>query len=87
VTYTKQLGVQKVFVMDLATGAEQQITSGGGSDENPSFSPDGYFIAFSSTRGGQPKIYITTRHGAPPIMVPTGDGADMMPSWVPLRGK
>ncbi len=87
VAYTKQLGVQKVFVIDLATGAEQQITSGGGSDENPSFAPDGYFIAFSSTRGGQPKLYITTRHGAPPIMVPTGDGAAKMPSWGPLPGK
>jgi len=76
-----------VFVLDVATGAEQQVTSGPGSDENPSFAPDGYFIAFASTRGGASKIYITTRHGAPPVMVPTGDGSARMPSWGPLPGK
>ena len=69
VAFTKQLGgVHKVFVYDLTTGQETQVTSGGGSDENPSFSPDSYFIAFSSTRSGQRKIYVTTRHGTPPVM-------------------
>jgi TolB protein len=47
----------------------------------PSFAPDGYFLAFSSSRTGQYKIYLTTRHGGDPRMVPTGPGEDTMPSW------
>jgi len=85
VVFTKQLGgAQKVFLHDLTSGQETQLTSGGGSDENPTFAPDSYFIAFTSTRTGQKKLYVTTRHGTPPVLIPTGDGAAQMPSWGPL---
>ena len=54
---------QRIFVQDLVTGAETQVSFGPGSDEQPSFCADSYFIAFSSTRGGGHGIYLTTRHG------------------------
>ena len=54
----------RIFVQDMLTGMERQITFGPGSDEQPSFCADSYFIAFASTRGGGRGIYLTTRHGA-----------------------
>ncbi len=74
-------GQHRIFVHDLLTGVERQVTFGPGSDEQPSFAPDSYFIAFMSTRSGQPQIYLTTRHGGDARRVPTGDGDARFPAW------
>ena len=50
---------QRIWMRDLATGAERQISFGPGDDEDPSFAPDGYYVAFASSRTGQWKIYLT----------------------------
>ncbi|MDR1855872.1 MAG: translocation protein TolB [Desulfovibrio sp.] len=70
----------RIFVQDMVTGAERQITFGPGSDEQPSFCADSYFIAFSSSRGGRRGIYLTTRHGGDAKQVPTG-GSASFPRW------
>ena len=71
----------RIFVQDMLTGMERQITFGPGSDEQPSFCADSYFIAFASTRGGGRGIYLTTRHGGDAKQVPTGGGAASFPRW------
>lgn len=71
----------RIFVQDLVTGIERQVSFGPGRDEQPSFAPDSYFIAFASNRSGQHRIYLTTRHGGEPRMVPTGGGAATFPRW------
>ena len=74
-------GQHRIFVHDLLTGQERQVTFGPGSDEQPAFAPDSYFIAFMSTRSGQPQIYLTTRHGGDAKRVPTGSGDARFPAW------
>jgi TolB protein len=74
-------GKHKLFLVDLASGRERQLTFGPGSDEDPTWSPDGYFIAFASTRSGPSKIYLTTKHGDEPILIPTGPGEATSPAW------
>lgn len=64
----------------MATGQETQVSFGPGSDEQPSFCADSYFIAFSSTRGGGHGIYLTTRHGGEAKRVPAGNSA-FFPRW------
>ena len=71
---------QRIFVQDLVTGAETQVSFGPGSDEQPSFCADSYFIAFSSSRGGQRSIYLTTRHGGDAKRVPV-KGDAFFPRW------
>lgn len=71
----------RIFMQDLTTGQEKQLTFGPGNDEKPAWAPDGYFLAFTSSRAGGYKIYITTRHGDAPFLVPTGDGEATAPSW------
>ena len=71
----------RIFVHDMVTGYEQQISFGPGRDEQPAFAPDSYFVAFTSTRGGSSQIYLTTRHGGEARKVPTGAGNASFPSW------
>lgn len=70
----------RIFAMDLTTGEERQITFGPGNDEQPAFAPDGYFVAFTSTRQGPKQIFLTTRHGDPAVQIPTG-GDGSFPAW------
>ncbi|BAV92567.1 PD40 domain-containing protein [Candidatus Desulfovibrio trichonymphae] len=70
----------RIFVQDMVTGMERQVTFGPGSDEQPAFCADSYFIAFASTRGGG-GIYLTTRHGGDAKQVPTGGGPSSFPRW------
>ncbi|WP_051261033.1 PD40 domain-containing protein [Desulfovibrio inopinatus] len=83
IVFTRQSGTHRTYLIDLSTGNERQITFGPGSDENPTFSPDSYFIAFASTRSGKSQIYVTTIHGDTPSHVPTGSGSARMPAWCP----
>ena len=71
----------RIFVQDLTTGTEQQISFGPGNDVLPSFAPDSYFIAFTSNRSGPNQIYLTTRHGGDAKKVPTGSGDASFPRW------
>jgi TolB protein len=88
VTYSKQAGGgHRIFVYELATDTEKQVSFGGGSDENPSFAPDSYFIAFSSSRAGGRKLYLTTRNGDGAVQIPTGDGEALMPAFSPVAAK
>jgi len=88
VTYSKQAGGgHRIFVYELATDTEKQVSFGGGSDENPSFAPDSYFIAFSSSRAGGRKLYLTTRNGDGAVQIPTGDGEAVMPAFSPVAAK
>jgi TolB protein len=82
VAYSRELpDGHRIFLQDLSSGSEKQLTFGPGSDEHPWFSPDGYFIVFTSSRAGGYKLYITSRNGDTPIQVPTGDGDATSPTW------
>ncbi|MDD6088808.1 MAG: translocation protein TolB [Desulfovibrionaceae bacterium] len=81
IAYTRGAGGGRIFVYDLLTGQERQVSFGPGSDEHPSFAPDSYFLAFTSTRSGSRQIYLTTRHGGEARMVPTGGGEAFFPRW------
>ena len=71
----------RIFVQDMLTGMERQVTFGPGSDEQPAFCADSYFIAFASSRGGARGIYLITRHGGDAKRVPTGGGNASFPRW------
>ncbi len=70
-----------IKVLDLATNDVRQLTFGLGSNESPSYSPNGRHIAFSSTRGsGLKQIYTIGRDGNGLRRV-TSTGNNEMPSW------
>ena len=71
----------RIFVFDMVTNSERQVSFGPGTDEEPTFCADSYFLAFSSTRAGGKQIYLVTRHGGDVRKVPTGPGDAAFPAW------
>jgi TolB protein len=70
-----------IAVIDLVTGQDQLLTTGPASHENPSFSPNGEWIAFDSRRpGGRRHIYIMSQDGRYTRQVTTR-GNNSHPSW------
>jgi len=71
-----------VFTLNLKTNQVRQITSGG-NNEDPSFSPDGRYLVFSSTRVGKPALFLADTTGEHQVQLTTSGGDDTSPSWSP----
>jgi len=65
---------------DLASGVTRRITFGEGSNESPSYSPNGRHIAFTSTRAGGTQIFTIGRDGRGVRQI-TREGSNSTPSW------
>ena len=72
-----------IKVVDLATNEVRQLTFGLGTNESPSYSPNGRHVAFMSTRGsGNKQIWLIGRDGRG-LRRLTSTGNNEMPSWSP----
>ena len=71
-----------IWVVPVAGGTPQQITqSASGSSNSPAWSPDGSQLAFVSTRGGTPQLYLMAAAGGEPRKisdVATGVGGPLV---------
>ncbi len=78
-------GQQEVFIADLQnpTLTPIALTQSLGNKE-PTFSPDGQWIAFTSTRDQNPEIYIMTTNGTGQQNLTQNPGRDLQPDWQPL---
>ena len=74
-TSTKDL-----FMHELSTGRNQQLTRNSGYNENPSWSPDGRHLAFESNREGSVQIHSMLANGSRVRRLTTG-GRNTNPSW------
>lgn len=79
----------QIFVVDVATGKETQITSGNYDCSSPTWSPCGAKLAFSSNRTAEPDynnqsdIWVVNADGGELTRVTPGDGPCASPSWSP----
>jgi len=62
------------------TLSSQRLTNGPGSNERPSFSPDGKRIVFCSTREGKSQIYVMRVDGSE-VEPLTSQGNNYGPAW------
>ena len=67
-------------MIELATGQVRQLTFGEGTNESPSFSPNGRHIAFTSTRSGKSQIFTIARDGKDLRQI-TRVGNNYQPDW------
>ena len=66
--------------MDVATREIRQLTSNSGSNECPTWAPDGRHIAFQSNRSGTEQIYIMLLDGSGERRI-THQGSNSSPAW------
>jgi TolB protein len=71
-----------VFTVNADTGEMVRITEGHGSNQHPTWAPNGRAIAYESSRGG---VWISTADGRTERQV--FKGSAMAPSWGPLLMK
>lgn len=75
--------VSNLVLVDARSGALTQLTEGNYRDVNPSWSPDGQRIAFSSNRTGQFEIHVINRDGTDLVQVTNEVGDKSYPTWSP----
>jgi TolB protein len=76
-------GDANIYVVDLASRRERQITSGSALDVSPAFSPDGNQIVFNSDRGGDQQLYVMDANGGGIRRISFGRGRYATPVWSP----
>jgi TolB protein len=69
-----------IFLAEVSSGKIFQLTSGSGSNEGPSWAPDGRHLTFQSNRTGSPQVFIMLVDGTETRMVTT-QGSNTSPSW------
>ncbi len=77
---TSEAGLE-LYVMDLETGAERQITNNEDPDWSPMWSPDGERIVFSSSREKNVDIYLLNVSTLEDVRLTTHEADDINPSW------
>jgi TolB protein len=70
-----------IFLTDMAGRQPARITRGEGSNEDPRWSADGRFIAFSSDRSGRYEIYVMDGDGSAPHRLVSLPGSSITPDW------
>ena len=81
--------IQNVFISDLETGKETQLTNILTEERHPRWSPDGRQIAFLSYRDNKPNLWVIPSGGGVAkkvtLNVPNPDGSCYLtrPSWLP----
>jgi dipeptidyl aminopeptidase/acylaminoacyl peptidase len=80
----------QLWLVDVATGQAEQLTSGPYDHQDPQWSPNGTRIAFVANRTPDPDRNTNTdvwvveaRPGASPVQVSTGPSRDWGPRWSP----
>jgi Tol biopolymer transport system component len=72
-----------IWVASSAGGRAFPVTSHVEMDDNPVWSPDGKWIAFSSTRTGGNDIFVVKPEGGKPKRVTFWSGNDTPTDWTP----
>jgi TolB protein len=71
---------QDIKVLDLTTRQVRQLTFGEGTNESPTFAPNGRHLAFMSTRSGKAQIFTIARDGRDLRQI-TRVGNNYQPNW------
>ncbi|MFA6583790.1 MAG: DPP IV N-terminal domain-containing protein [Elusimicrobiaceae bacterium] len=72
-----------IYLIDPTGSQLRKLTNNAGSNEDPSWSPDGRFIAFTSTRDNGRQIYVMDADGSAPHLVERLAGKSYTPHWSP----
>lgn len=72
-----------IFVMDIQSREQRQVTFALGADLHPSWAPDGSRIAFASDKEGVFNLYTVDENGENRTRMTNSTGDDVQPDWSP----
>jgi hypothetical protein len=75
----------EIWVMSANGSAQTRLTNNPAIDNQPSFSPDGTQIAFSSDRDGDTDIFVMDANGQGQTSLTMGPGNGYLPDWQAVR--
>ncbi len=73
-----------IYVLELETGILTRLTTHPAKDADPSWSPDGAQIAFTSSRDGNEEIYVMNVDGSNLRNQSQNPARDFGPAWSPI---
>jgi TolB protein len=76
-------GIRQIWVYDLATREERQLTQGPGNKENPSWAPNSLHLVFNSTDANACDLYLINLNQPKATKITFGTGEKHFPSWEP----
>src|SRR5690348_14643497 len=72
-----------LWVVSRAGGSARRLTSTPSEETDPHFSPDGSYIAFTSTVSGNTDVYVVPTTGGDPKRLTWHPGVDYVRGWTP----
>ena len=76
----------QIRMYSLLLGRTVSFNSAGGTNVSPAWSPNGQQLAYSSSRTGDPEIWVSDAQGAAAHRLTSFRGPDVSPTWNPKTG-
>lgn len=73
----------RMYSLELGRAVSFPAGAAGGSNQSPAWSGDGTKVAFSSSRTGDPEIWVADASGGNPRRITYFKGPDVSPTWNP----
>jgi len=70
-----------LFTVNVDTGKVTRLTQDQGDNEEPTFSPNGRLIIFSSGRTGTSRLFVMNSDGSNQLPLPMESGTYSTPDW------
>ena len=81
IAFVSRSGNFDVYVVNTDGSNLTRITQDMGDNEDPTWSPDGNYLGFRSTRTGTSQIWMSTEDGAHQVQLSNGKGNYSNPDW------
>ena len=76
----------RILIRDVTTGFRGEVRARGlGSLDDPAWSPDGRYLAFTLTRGDNAQLYVARADGTRPTRITHARGPNWYPVWLGER--
>lgn len=76
-------GARQIWIFDLITKEERQLTKGLGNKENPTWGPNSLSLIYNSVLNNSSELFLITLNQAKATKISFGEGEKRFPSWEP----
>lgn len=80
---SRRTGTSDIWIVDVTTGEQRQLTNDIRDDNTPRWSPDGRWMAFISDRGGQTDLWLMRVEGGNATRLTNDRAVEFNPRWTP----